>query len=486
MKKLSNNVREKVISSLFWKFAERIGAQGVNFIVSLVLARLLEPKDYGLIALITIFISISNVFVQSGFGTALIQKKGADETDFSSVFYFNILMSWILYFVMFIAAPYIADFYSEPELKLVIRVLSISLIIAGINSVQQAYVSKTMQFKRFFFSTLVGTLASAVVGIYLAYRGAGVWALVVQQLFNSTVDTLVIWFTVKWRPKLIFSFQRLKTLFSFGWKMLISSLLDTTYNELSSLIIGKKYSSEMLAYYNRGKHFPELIINNINGAIQSVLLPALAESQEQKQRVKEMVRRSIVTSSFIIFPMMVGLATTSEAVVTILLTEKWLVCVPFMQINCVIYALYPIHTANLQAINALGRSDIFLKLEIIKKVIGLIVLVIAVFCFKDVMAIAVGTCIIGVISSFVNAFPNKRLLNYSYIEQIKDIFPSVVLSAIMGVSVWLLKFLNFNIFVQFALQVVVGGTVYIVGAKVLKLECLTYLCNMLRSRTKNK
>lgn len=482
MKKLSNNAREKVISSLFWKFAERIGAQGVNFIVSLVLARLLAPKDYGLIALITIFISISNVFVQSGFGTALIQKKDADDLDFSSVFYFNIVMSWILYCIMFIAAPHIANFYSEPELKLVIRVLSISLIIAGINSVQQAYVSKTMQFKKFFFSTVFGTLGSAMIGIYLAYRGAGVWALVVQQLFNAIVSTIVIWFSVKWRPKLQFSFKRLKTLFSFGWKMLVSSLLDTTYNELSSLIIGKKYSSEMLAYYNRGKHFPELIINNINGAIQSVLLPTLAENQEQKQRVKEMVRRSIVTSSFIIFPMMIGLATTSEAVITILLTEKWLVCVPFMQINCAIYALYPIHTANLQAINALGRSDIFLKLEIIKKVVGLVVLVITIFCFKDVMAIAIGTCITSVISSFVNAFPNKKLLNYSYLEQIKDIFPSIMLSVVMGVSVWLIKFLDFNVYIEFVIQVVIGSSLYVIGAKVLRLECFTYLCKMIRDK----
>lgn len=483
---MKDNMQEKVFSSLFWKFAERIGAQAVSFIVSLVLARLLQPEDYGLISLITIFINISNVFVQSGFGSALIQKKDADDLDFSSVLYFSVAMSCVLYGIMFVSAPLIANFYNEPQLVAVIRVLSISLIIAGVNTVQHAYVSKTMQFKRFFFSTLFGTLASAVVGICLAYNGFGVWALVAQQLFNASVDTIVLWFTVKWRPKLKFSISRLKGMFSFGWKLLISSLLDTIYKELSSLIIGKKYSSETLAYYNRGKQFPELIINNVNGSIQSVLLPALAENQDQMKRVKEMVRRSIVTSSFVIFPIMIGLAATSEKIVTILLTEKWLPCVPFLQINCFVYALYPIHTANLQAINALGRSDIFLKLEITKKIMGLSVLAITVFCFRDVLAIAVGTCITGVISSFINASPNKKLLNYSYLEQIKDILPSLFLSCIMGIGVNIIGYLPLNIYLQLVMQIVVGVGIYLAGAKILKLECFEYLWNMIKQRIKNK
>lgn len=477
-----NDMRNKVISSLFWKFSERVGAQVVNFIVSIVLARVLQPKDYGLIALITIFITISNVFVQSGFGSALIQKKDADELDFSSVFYFSIFMSCILYIIMFITAPFIADFYSEPQLTAVIRVLSLLLIIAGVNSVQHAYVSKTMQFKRFFFSTLFGTLASAVVGIYLAYKGYGVWALVVQQLFNSIVDTLILWFTVRWRPMLKFSLERLKKLFSFGWKLLISNLLDTVYNQLNSLIIGRKYSSETLAYFNRGKQFPELVINNINGSIQSVLLPALAENQDHQKRVKEMVRRSIVTSSFLIFPIMIGLAATGQTVVTLLLTEKWLPCVPFLQINCLIFALYPIHTANLQAINAMGRSDIFLKLEIIKKVFGLSVLAITVFCFDDVMAIAIGTCIVSVTASFINAYPNKRILDYGYIEQIKDVMPSLVLSLVMGACVLLVGYLKIYVILQLIVQVLVGIFIYLLGAWILKFECLNYLIANIRRR----
>lgn len=480
----NNSIKNKVISSLFWKFSERIGAQLVNFVVAIILARLLNPSDYGLIALITIFITISNVFVQSGFGSALIQKKDVDDLDFSSVFYFSVLISVVLYGVMFFAAPYIAQFYSEPELVMIIRVLSIVLLIYGVNTVQTAYVSKTMQFKRFFFSTLFGTLASAVVGIYLAYNGFGVWALVVQQLFNATVNTLVLWFTVKWRPKLEFSILRLKGLFSFGWKLLVSNLLDTTFNQLNSLIIGKKYSSATLGYFNRGKQFPELIINNINGSIQSVLLPALSEKQDDKIRVKEMVRRSIVTSSFIILPIMIGLASTGDAVVSLLLTEKWLPCVPFLQINCIIFALYPIHTANLQAINAMGRSDIFLKLEIMKKVFGIGVLAITVFCFEDVMAIAIGTCVVSVVSSFINAYPNKQILEYGYLEQIKDVMPSFLLSLFMGVCViGVGEIISFKIdsnsfvIVRLLAQILVGAMVYFLGAWLLKFECLQYLLN---------
>ena len=473
-------MRISIISGLVWKFAERIGAQGVGFIVSIILARLLCPEDYGLISLITIFLAVSGVFIQSGFGTALIQKKDADNIDFSTVFYFNILMSLIFYFLLYIISPYIAKFYNEPTLTIIVRVMSISLIISAVNNVQCAYVSKTMQFRRFFYSTLVGTILSGFVGVAMAYMGFGVWAIVAQQLFNTLVDTIVLWFTVKWRPQLVFSMERLKGLFSFGWKLLASGLLDTLYNNIYGLLIGKIYNPSLLGLYNRGNQFPNIIVSNINGPIQSVLLPALSEEQDNKERLKAMVRRSIVTSSFIIYPMMVGMAAIAKPMVTILLGEKWLGCVFFLQISCITLAFWPIHTANLQAINAVGRSDIFLKLEIIKKILGISVLVISIPFGINVMVI--GRAFTSFIGTIINAFPNKKLLGYSFVEQWKDLIPSFILSLVMGLMVMSIELLGFNSYITLLMQIPIGGVSYFGLAYFFKFECFTYLLNMIKNK----
>ena len=480
MKKES--IRGSIISGLVWKFAERIGAQGIGFIVSIVLARLLCPEDYGLISLITIFLAVSGVFIQSGFGTALIQKKDADNIDFSTVFYFNILMSLIFYFLLYIISPYIAKFYNEPNLTRIVRVMSISLIISAVNNVQHAYVSKTMQFKRFFYSTLVGTILSGFLGVAMAYMGFGVWAIVAQQLFNTLVDTIVLWFTVRWRPQLVFSIERLKGLFSFGWKLLISGLIDTLYNNIYGLLIGKIYNPSLLGLYNRGNQFPNLIVSNIDGPIQSVLLPALSEEQDNKERLKSMVRRAIVTSSFIIYPMMIGMAAVAKPMVSILLGEKWLECVFFLRISCITLAFWPIHTSNLQAINAIGRSDIFLKLEIIKKILGISVLVISIPFGINVMVI--GGAFTSFISTIINAFPNKKLLGYSFVEQWKDLIPSLVLSLGMGIVVMSVELLGFNSYITLLIQIPVGALTYFGVAYLLKFECFTYLLSMINNKTR--
>lgn len=479
-------MRGSIISGLVWKFAERIGAQGVGFIVNIVLARLLCPEDYGLISLITIFLAVSSVFIDSGFGTALIQKKDADNIDFSTVFYFNIAISLILYLLLYIVSPYISKFYNEPILIPIIRVMSLSLIISAINNIQRAYVSKTMQFKLFFYSTLVGTILSGFVGVAMAYMRFGVWAIVAQQLFNTLVDTIVLWFTVKWRPQLVFSMERLKGLFSFGWKLLASSLLDTLYNNIYGLLIGKIYNPSLLGLYNRGNQFPNLIVNNINGPIQSVLLPALSEEQNNKERLKAMVRRSIVTSSFIIYPIMIGMAAIAKPMVTILLGEQWLGCVFFLQISCITLAFWPIHTANLQAINAVGRSDIFLKLEIIKKVLGISVLVISIPFGISVMVI--GRACLGFVSTIINAFPNKKLLGYSFVEQWKDLIPSLVLSLFMGVVVMSVELLGFSSYITLLIQIPVGAITYFGLAYLFKFECFNYILNILKEKNifKNK
>lgn len=471
---MSNEVnKSKVISSLFWKLLERIGTQGIQFIIQIVLARLLLPEEYGLIAIVMVFITLANVFVQSGFNTALIQKKQVDEVDYSSVLYLSLAIAALLYLIIYLSAPFIANFYTQPRLETVLRVLSITLFIGAFSSIQNAFVARNMLFKRLFFSSIGAVFVSGIVGIVLAYKGLGVWSLVAQQLTNQLTVVIILWFTVKYRPHLLFSLERIKTLFAYGSKLLASALIDTLYNELRTLIIGKMYTPAMLGFYNRGQQFPQVIVANINGSIQSVMLPALSAHQDNKKRVKDMMRRSIVTSSFFIFPMMIGMAVVAEPLVKIVLTDKWLSAVPFLQIFCFSYALMPIHTANLQAINAMGRSDIFLRLEIIKKIVGIIIL--AISLPFGVYVIALGQIFSGIISTFINAYPNKQLLGYSYKDQWIDIMPSLVISMIMGFIVYLFKFLSLSAWNILVLQVVAGIAIYLGLAKIFNIESFNYL-----------
>ena len=473
-----------VITNFFWRFLERCGAQGVTFIVSIVLARLLDPTVYGTVALVTIFTTIMQVFVDSGMGNALIQKKDADDLDFSSVFYFNMAMCSALYLIMFFAAPLIASFYRMPELTAIVRVLSLVVVISGVKNVQQAYVSRHLMFKRFFFSTLGGTIGAAVIGIAMAYLGFGVWALVAQMLFNAAVDTTILWITVKWRPKKMFSFQRLKSLFSYGWKLLVSSLIDTVYNDLRQLIIGKKYSSGDLAYYNQGKKFPQLIVTNINTSIDSVLLPTMSKAQDDMAAVRSMTRRAIKTSTFLMMPAMIGLAVCAEPLVQLILTEKWLPCVLFLRIFCITYAFYPIHTANLNAIKAMGRSDLFLKLEIIKKTVGIIAILITMWI--SVQAMAYSFLVTTILNQIINSWPNKKLLNYSYLEQIKDMMPQILLSLGMGAAIYAVSFLHLSASLTLLIQIPLGVLVYWGGSKIFHVESYTYIIEMVKNFKKRK
>lgn len=470
----------RTLVNFIWRFAERCGAQLVTFIVSIVLARILSPSDYGTIALVTVFTTILQVFIDSGLSTALIQKKDADDLDFSSVFYFNFIVCLILYIIMFVSAPCIADFYKDSNLISIIRVISLTLIISGVKGVQQSYVSRNMLFKRFFFSTLGGTIFSAVLGIIMAYAGFGVWAIVFQQLSNNAIDTLILWITVKWRPIKKFSWIRLKHLLSFGWKMLASSLLDTVYNNLRNMIIGKLYTSADLAFYNQGDKFPKLIVTNINTSIDSVLLPTMSNEQDNHVRVKDMTRRAIKISTYIMAPLMIGLAFCARPIVQLVLTDKWLPCVPYLQIFCVSYLFWPIHTANLNAIKAMGRSDLFLKIEIIKKFIGMILLIITMNI--SVMAMAYSLLISGLISQIINSWPNRYLLKYSYIDQIKDILPNIVIALIMGGFVYFISYLNLPILVSLVVQILSGGIIYLILSILTKNDSFIYLINILKSR----
>lgn len=473
-----------VFSNLIWRFAERCGAQLVQFVVSIILARLLLPETFGTVALVIVIAQIFQVFVDSGLGNALIQKKEVDDLDFSSVFWFNLVWCLVLYVIVFFLSPIIANFYNDISLVPVIRVLCVTIVISGLKNVQQAYVSRTMQFKKFFFATLGGTIASAFAGIGLAYAGYGVWAIVAQKLVNLTIDTLVLWITVKWRPKVIFSFERLKALISYGWKLLASALLDVFYTNIRQLVIGRMYTATDLAFYNQGVKFPEILTANINASIDSVLLPALSKEQDDKTRVKAMTRRAITTSTYIIAPMMMGLAFCADTIVELILTDKWLPCVLYMRIFCITYMFYPIHTANLNAIKAIGRSDLFLKLECAKKSIGFILLISTMWFGVETMAYSL--LLSSLSSQIINTWPNRKLLNYGYFEQLKDIIPSIALSLVMGICVWLVGQLALPLLLKLFVQVIIGIVVYVVLSYLFKMEPFIYLLRLIGSKLRNR
>ena len=471
---MEDSLKKKTLSGLLWSFFERTGTQIVSFIVSIILARLLMPDDYGVIAIVLVFINLLDVFVQAGFGSALVQKKGIDELDCSSIFWISFTISITLYILLYISAPFIACFYEMPILSPVLRVLGIRLPISAYNTIQRALVSRAMKFKAFFYASIIGVIISAIVGIFMAYRGYGVWSLVWQQIVNSVASSLVVLFIIRWYPHFHFCSTRVRTLFSFGWKVLLGGLIDTLYEDFRSLYVGKLYTPADLAFYTRGKQFPYLIVNNITASISSVLFPVLSKNQDDSFAVKRMTRRAIMTSSFIMMPIMFGLASIAKPLVLLLLTEKWISSVPFVQILCLNAALMPLQSANVQAIYAMGRSDIALKLNIIKKTSGfIIILVSATF---SVLAMAWGGVLVGIIASIVNAWPNKKLLNYGYFDQLKDILPYIGLSVLMSLFVISCEKLPFAIPVlTIMIQVVVGATTYYLLARLFNMESLHYI-----------
>lgn len=467
------NLKSRVLSGLYWKALENGGVQLVQLLISLILARLLGPDRYGTISLLLVFIAIANVFIQSGFQTALIQKQKVKDVDYSSVFFLSLGVAAVLYCGIFAGAPAVAAFYRDPELSPMLRVLALMIFFGAVVSVQTAIVSRNMEFRKMCAASLLATSFSGIAGVIGAFQGLGTWALVVQQLGNQFLLMVFLWVLVDWRPKLLFSLRRLETLFSYGWKLLCSSLIDTVYNNLYTMVIGKIYQADMVGYYNRGNQFPQLIVNNLASSIQAVMLPAFSSSQEDKERMKAMVRRSIVTSVFLVFPMMAGLIATAKPLISIVLTDEWLPCVPFLQIMCVAYALWPMHVANLQAINAMGRSDIFLKLELIKKVIGLLVL--AAGLPLGIYAMVWFKALSDFICTFINAYPNKKLLGYSFLEQWRDVFPSLILSVVMGAAVYSLQFVIHNNWVLLPVQIVAGVTIYGGLAWAFQVESFRYL-----------
>ena len=481
---MADNLKQKTISGFAYKMLERIGAQGVNFTVSIVLARILLPEQYGTIALVTVLITLLDVFVTYGFGNSLIANKDSDDIDFSTCFYFGIGLSLIVYAFLFFAAPAIAAFYENDVLVAVLRIMGLRIPIAAINSVQHAYVSNHMMFRKFFISTSIGTVLSGIIAIVMAYKGFGVWALVEQYLGNVVCDTICLWIIVGWRPIRAFSLKRLKVIYNYGWKILVVGLLDTGYNQLRSLVIAKKYTSEDLAYYNKGNQFPQLGMSVIEPTVNGVLFPALSQCNDNQTEMRGITRRIIMLSTYIVFPIMIGLMAVAKPLVTVLLTEKWLPCVIYLQIGCISYMFRPLQFINNSVIKASGRSGLLLKLDILKKGLGITLLLISMN--YGVIGIAISLVITNIISVFINITPNRSILNYGYGAQFLDIAKSGVLAVIMGLIVYALSFLPIRPFILLVIQVFFGVSFYLIASHVSHNESYLYALSMLKNMRRKK
>lgn len=474
--------KSKVLKGFFWKFAERISSQGVSFILSVILARLLLPEEYGIIAMLQIFIVIANVFITSGFASSLIQKKDADNIDFSTMLWCSMSMSIFLYLVIFILAPYIASFYKLPQLTSVLRVYAISLILSGYNSIQNAWISRNMIFKKNFFSSLSGTIGAGILGIIMAYNGFGVWSLVTQSLSNIFINMIVLKSIIPWRPSFVFSKDSAKRLSNYGFRILLTNLLSTICNEIRQLLIGKFYSPADLAFYNRGKQIPHLFNTNIDNTINSVLFPALSNHSDNPEEVKKLTRKTIKTSSYILFFFMGLIFVIAEPLTELLLTEKWLPSVPYMKLMCISGMISSVSTANLQAIKAIGRSDVTLKLEFYKKPVFILMLIISVNI--SVYAVACTMPLYSLYAAYVNMNPNKKLLNYNILEQLNDYKPAFLLLIAMLLITYPVSFLQINKYILCLLQILTCVSSYLVLSLIFKVSSLNYIYTTIKDSVK--
>ena len=477
---VKHSLRSSAVQGMIWMLMERILAQLVTFVVSVVLARILIPEAYGIVALAQVFINLANVFVTVGLNASLIQQDDIDDLDYSTALYTNLGLAGVLYVILFITAPVIADFYSMPLISPLLRVLGMRLIIGAYNSVQRAFVSRNLLFRKFFWSTLGGTLLSAIVGILMALKGFGAWAIVGQYLTNSTVDTIVLAITVPWKPKLLFSTTRLKRMYSFGWKVLAASFLNTCYLELRSMVIGREYSSEDLAFYNQGRQFPQLFYTNLSSAVTSVMFPILAKSKNEEWAFNRQLHRTIQVLTYLIFPLMAGLIMTSAPIVKLVLSDKWLPCVFFLQAYALSYAILPIQTVAEQALKAAGRSDLFLKLFFIEKGVGVALILITMKI--SVEAIAIGMFAGAMFSTILHVLSLRHITNYRMKDFLLDVSQNLFITLLMCISVFLVGLTSNSTLLKLVIQVITGVVVYIIVSILIKNASLFYIIEMLNNR----
>lgn len=475
-----SNIRNKVASSLFWKLIERGGRAIVEVLVQIFMARLLVPEQFGMLSIMLVFVNLGNVVVQSGLNTALIQAEDMDRLDCSTVFWLSLSISLALFGAIFAAAPAVASFYSMPGLVWPLRALALLLVINAYNSVQVAIITREMEMRKVFRATVASSACSAAVGIGAALLGAGVWALVAQQLSYQLSNCVAHALQLAWRPHLEFSAARARRLFGFGSRLLASGLLDQGYQSLSDLIIGKQFSASSLGLVSQGKRYPSAIGSLLDGAIQPVMLSAVSRLQSDPPQVKRLVRRALKTSTFLIAPSMTLFATVAPALVPLLLGDQWSEAVWFMQVYCLVYALLPIHTTNLQALNGMGRSDLFLRLELVKKGYGIVNLLFCAFVLRDVRLMVASYLVTGLVSTVVNSWPNRRVIGYSYGEQVRDICPAFAMAGAASAGASAVGLLPLPVLATLALQVAAFAAIYLGLAYALRVEAFSYLVGTVR------
>ena len=478
-----SSLKEKTVKGVMWSSIDRFSTQGIQFVFSILIARLLLPSDYGVVAMLNIFLAVSQTFIDSGFGTALIRKLDRTEVDFSTVFYFNIAVSLFFYGVLWLASPYIAAFYDIPLLEDVTKVVALTLVFSSLSGIQNAKLAINLDFKKRAKISVSTTVLTGAVGLWLAYNGYGVWALVVQSVFSALLRSMLLWAWVRWLPCLTFSWNSFREMFSFGSKLLASALLDTVYNNVTTLVVGKVFSPSVLGVYARAGSLAQYPSSNITGVLQGVTFPVLSSIQNEPERLADAYKRFLRISAFIVFPLMVGLAAVADPLIRLVLTDKWEGCIYLLQIVCFSMMWYPIHAINLNLLQVKGRSDFFLKLEIIKKIQGVTIL-----CVTIPMGIVVmcyGQIVGSLLSLVYNTYYTKKLIGYGYIAQMKDLLHILIHSLAMGVGVWCIVQIFDSLWLQLVVGILFGAVYYIVGAYFLHFEELKEMISLVRKKGKN-
>ena len=477
---MSESLKQKTANGVLWSAIEQFSVQIIQFVLGLIMARILSPQDYGLVGMILVFTSIAETFVNSGFSNALIRKQNKTEVDYSTAFYFNIVVGLVAYFILFFLSPFIARFYNEPLLESLTKAISINVFINSLGIVQRARYSIKVDFKTQAKATTTSVLISGIIGIWMAYNGYGVWAIVWQSVIRNALNVLLLWIFAKWLPLLQFSWQSFREMWSFGYKLLLSGLLGTIYNNVYQLIIGKVFSAQDLGNYTRAKQFAAFPSSNITGIIGRVTYPILSSIQDDDVRLEHVYRKYLRLSAFIVFPLMVGLAALTEPLIIYILTDKWSAAIILLQIICFSMMWYPIHAINLNLLQVKGRSDLFLKLEIIKKLMGVTILCITVP--MGLVAMCIGSIFGNILGLAVNTYYTGKLINVGFWLQMRDLLPTLLLSLFMGVVVFLsVMFISFNI-VKLVVGVVVGVVFYIGVAYLFKMEELSDLLSLVKRK----
>lgn len=476
---------KKVFSGIGWSFAERISAQLVSLIVSIILARILAPEDYGILAIVNVFVAIGDALVAGGFGIALVQKKNSDDTDFNSICWVSVFVSVLLYAVLFICAPLISDFYVNNNLTLITRVLGIRLVFSAVNSIQQAYIQKKLLFMKSCIIGTFGAIVSGIIGIVLALTGAGVWALIAQNMMSVIIYTAMLYFFIEWKPRLQCSMSSIKEMWGYGSRVFLATTVDTLKDNIRTLVVGKVFSSADLAYYNQGKRFPQLLVNDIVNSVGKVLLPVFSEQQDDLNKNTDFMRLSIRVSSFILLPLIFGMVGIADNFILLFLTEKWMPCVPYLRILSLVYVTRSVNTILKNALLAIGKSEVNLFHEVVTSVLTVALIILAAFYFRSIPLIAWSYVLISLLGTCIFSYFTVKNFPYKVREILRDYLPSLTLSGMMCIVVFFVGKIPLATIFVLLLQILVGIVIYIVGAWLFRMDELVYILKYMKKKIRH-